>query len=123
VAMTKTLAAVTAASALLVALTGCTLPLEAAQGGLLDKPSAADDAAAKADIANAKLAATSYVVSNGTAPTSVGDLAGFGYTQSAGVTNVAIRPGTGTDVCIEAQSSTGTYFHAAGSASVSEGRC
>ena len=103
-------------------LGGCSLVVPATQQ--LSKIDVAADAQAKSDLANAKVAFVSFAVTNSADPTSVTDLAEFGYLQSDGVSPVRILPGSSSvALCLDVQSSSGSYFKTTMTGTAVEGEC
>jgi type IV pilus assembly protein PilA len=92
----------------------------------LGQQNQAKDAAAKSDLANAKVAMISYSVSNsGAWATTTSQLTAFGFVQSDGVTAVTIdsAPPAGAAFCISAVSGANNTFHVQDTGGVATGPC
>ena len=89
----------------------------------LGQQNQAKDAAAKSDLANAKVAMISYSVSNaGQYATTTTQLTDYGFVQSDNVT-VAIDATPVGAFCIAATSATGAVFHVGPTGGVATGVC
>ena len=120
--MRSRLAALALAAAAVALLNGCALIVPATEQ--LSKVDEADDLQAKADLANAKVAFISFEIENLTAPTTVGQLAEFGYSQSEGSSAVRIFPGsTSAALCLDVQSATGSFFKTTLTGMAADGEC
>jgi type II secretory pathway pseudopilin PulG len=92
----------------------------------LGQQNQAKDAAAKSDLANAKVAMISYSVSNsGAWASATSQLTTYGFVQSDGVTSVTIAstPPTGAAFCISAVSGANNTFHVKDTGGVLAGPC
>jgi prepilin-type N-terminal cleavage/methylation domain-containing protein len=95
----------------------------------LGQQDSAKDAAAKSDLANAKVALIAYETTNNGTPPAAGDastvLADSGFKQSGNVTSVTIVSASSSGFCIEAvsTSSGAKTFHVTDSGSISDGAC
>ena len=92
----------------------------------LGQQNQAKDAAAKSDLANAKVAMISYSVSNaGAWATTTAQLTAFGFVTSDGVTAVTIdsAPPAGAAFCISAVSGASNTFHVMDTGGVVAGPC
>lgn len=84
----------------------------------------AKDAAAKSDLANAKVAMMSYSVANsGAWATSTSQLTSYGFVQSTGVTVTIKATPVGSAFCIDATASNSHQFHITDSSAVVSGVC
>lgn len=98
------------------ALTGCAaVPIYQGQ------QAKADDAAARSDLLNAKVAAISIMVT-GETPTAAG-LAEFGYVQGDGVGPVELVMLGAEDFCLDVLSASGTSFTVTAGSDLTEGKC
>jgi len=90
----------------------------------LGQQNQAKDAAAKSDLANAKIAMIAYgTANNGTVTTTASNLTNYGYTASPGVTlSIVSAASTGT-FCLKAISATTTSFYITGSGGVTTVAC
>ena len=121
--MRSRLAALALAAAATTLLGGCGLIIPATEQ--LSKVDEADDLQAKADLAAAKLAFVSFEIdSMMTPPTTAAQLADFGYSKSEGASLVRIFPGsTSAGLCLDVQSSTGTFFKIMTTGTAVDGEC
>jgi type IV pilus assembly protein PilA len=90
----------------------------------LGQQNQAKDAAAKSDLANAKIAMIAYATANnGSVTTTASNLTNYGYAASPGVT-LSIVSATSTGVfCLKAVSATTTSFYVTGGTGVSTTVC
>jgi hypothetical protein len=113
------------ASALAVVLTlgGCALvPL--AGGIQAEQARAADDAAAKADVLNAKVAFLSYAIENNAEyPQSAELLYDYGYEPTGDTGEVTLVVYTDISFCIQAVSGSGATFSTTDDGTAVEGGC
>lgn len=84
----------------------------------------ANDGAAKANLANAKVAYISYLVTNAsvTAATAKADLATYGWPQSTPDVTVPVNNGA-QDFCLTVTSDSGTSFQVREDTDITEGTC
>lgn len=84
----------------------------------------AKDAAAKSDLANAKVAMMSYSVANsGAWATATSQLTSYGFVQSTGVTVTIDGTPVGAAFCIDATAANTHQFHITDSSAVVSGVC
>ncbi len=91
----------------------------------LGQQSEARDAATQSDLGNAKIAMIEYATeNNGVYPTSVSDLADYGFTPSEASARLSIRGAAGEGLfCLQAISPANHFFHITDSSGVESGPC
>lgn len=120
--MTRIISTVLALGASAAVLAGCAL-IPAATGIQDQQITAAQDAAAKADVLNAKVAFLTYSVETGAFPASVATLYDYGYAPSEGVGEVTFVTYSELSFCIQAQSASGAIFSSKDQQSAVDGPC
>ncbi len=92
-------------------------------GGVLSQEDTANDLAAKSALSTAVMAVETFAISNENVyPTSVADLAEFGYVPTEGVGELQLLSGTGS-YCLDAVSASGRSFKVVSGTPVAEGEC
>jgi energy-converting hydrogenase Eha subunit H len=120
--MTK-LIAVGAVVGVVLSLSACSVPLDAAHSTVLNAPNSALEVTVQSDLTNAKLALVTYLSTTGSMPRSGSDLNSYGYVQSAGVSALTIVGSNTTDYCLSAASASGHTYHVTATSAPVEGGC